>query len=54
MELAQEIGAVTTYFTHLSHDFSYEETSARLPHGQRLAFDGLRIPVAGGHSQGSS
>ncbi|KAA0225323.1 MBL fold metallo-hydrolase [Fimbriimonadia bacterium ATM] len=54
MELAQEIGAVTTYFTHLSHDFGYEETSARLPHGQRLAFDGLRIPVAGGHSQGSS
>lgn len=54
MLLAREIGAVVTYYTHLSHDFGYEETSARLPDGQQLAYDGLTIPIAGGHSQGSS
>jgi phosphoribosyl 1,2-cyclic phosphate phosphodiesterase len=29
------------FFTHMTHDLGYEETSARLPAGVELAYDGL-------------
>jgi phosphoribosyl 1,2-cyclic phosphate phosphodiesterase len=38
---AAKIGARRTYFTHMCHDVSYAETSARLPAGVELAYDGL-------------
>lgn len=45
IEVAQEIGAQTTYFTHLSHDYHHPEANAALPAGINLAYDGLRIPL---------
>lgn len=45
IEVAQEIGAKTTYFTHLSHDYDHDKTNAELPAGIQLAYDGLRIPL---------
>jgi phosphoribosyl 1,2-cyclic phosphate phosphodiesterase len=45
VEVAQEIGARQTYFTHLSHDYNHEETNASLPAGIALAHDGLRIAI---------
>ncbi|MBI1756532.1 MAG: MBL fold metallo-hydrolase [Fimbriimonas ginsengisoli] len=45
VEVAQRLGAKTTYFTHLSHDYDHTKTDATLPPGIRLAYDGLRIPV---------
>ncbi len=46
-EVAAEIGAKITYFTHLSHDFDHDLTEERdLPPNIRLAYDGLRLDVA--------
>jgi phosphoribosyl 1,2-cyclic phosphate phosphodiesterase len=45
LEVAKEIGAGTTYLTHLSHDYDHDATEAELPAGIRLAYDGLRIPL---------
>jgi len=45
VEIAKELGAKTTYFTHLSHDYDHDKTSAELPDGIRLAYDGLRIAI---------
>lgn len=44
VEVALEIGAKQTYFTHLSHDYDYTKVNAELPAGIELAYDGLRIP----------
>ncbi len=33
------------FFTHICHDLAHEETSAALPPGVSLAYDGLRIRV---------
>jgi phosphoribosyl 1,2-cyclic phosphate phosphodiesterase len=42
IELAQEIGADQTYFTHMSHRLgTHEEVSSELPPGIFLAYDGL-------------
>lgn len=46
LEVAAEIGARKTYFTHLSHDYDHDITNATLPTGVELAWDGLRIPLA--------
>lgn len=43
---AQKIGAQTTYFTHLSHDFDHDLSEAKLPNGIKLAFDGLKIAIS--------
>lgn len=43
IEVAKEIGARKTYFTHLSADYDHDETNSRLPEGIELAFDGLRV-----------
>ncbi len=45
IEVAQQIGAKQTYFTHLSHDYDHDLTNAQLPAGIELAYDGLRISL---------
>lgn len=45
VEIAQRLGAKTTYFTHLSHDYDHDVTEATLPPGIHLAYDGLRIQL---------
>lgn len=45
IEVAQEIGAAQTYFTHLSDDYDHERTNSELPAGIELAYDGLRIEI---------
>jgi phosphoribosyl 1,2-cyclic phosphate phosphodiesterase len=42
---ARRIGARQTWFTHIAHGLSHEETNANLPEGVRLAYDGLRVSV---------
>lgn len=43
VEVAAQLGAKKTFFTHLSDDFDHAKTSSELPQGMDLAFDGLRI-----------
>jgi phosphoribosyl 1,2-cyclic phosphate phosphodiesterase len=38
---ATRIGARQTYFTHIAHDLGHAATSATLPPGMALAYDGL-------------
>jgi phosphoribosyl 1,2-cyclic phosphate phosphodiesterase len=45
LEVAEEIGAETTYLTHLSDDYHHPVTEATLPKGIKLAFDGLNIQL---------
>jgi phosphoribosyl 1,2-cyclic phosphate phosphodiesterase len=40
---AQRIAPKRTYFTHMCHDLGHAATSARLPEGVGLAYDGLVI-----------
>jgi phosphoribosyl 1,2-cyclic phosphate phosphodiesterase len=46
VEVARQIGARRTYFTHLSHELDYESINARLPPAMELAYDGLRLPLS--------
>ncbi|MNS37297.1 Phosphoribosyl 1,2-cyclic phosphodiesterase [compost metagenome] len=44
IDIAQEIGAEQTYFTHISHQLGlHEEINASLPPGIFLAYDGLKL-----------
>jgi phosphoribosyl 1,2-cyclic phosphate phosphodiesterase len=43
VEASRRIGASRTYFTHMCHDLPHEATSARLPPGMELAYDGLVV-----------
>lgn len=45
VQIAKEVGAQQTYFTHLSHDLDYVKTNALLPKGIELAYDGLQISI---------
>ncbi len=45
LEVAEQLGAETTYFTHLCHDYDHGLVEQNLPKGVRLAYDGLRIPL---------
>lgn len=45
MQLAERIGAGQTYFTHIAHELGHAHTSALLPNGMDLAYDGLRVKV---------
>lgn len=45
VEVAKQLGAKQTYFTHMSHDLEHEATNRSLPAGMQLAYDGLRIPL---------
>jgi len=43
--VAAEIGAPTSYLTHLTHRIEHKEWSKKLPTGVLLAFDGLRLKL---------
>ncbi len=43
--VAARVGARRTYFTHICHDLPHAATSARLPVGVELAYDGLELDV---------
>ena len=45
VEMALDLGARQTYFTHLSHDYDHDVVNASLPPGIELAYDGLKITV---------
>lgn len=46
IDYAQEIGAKTTYFTHISHRLGkHVDVSAELPPGIELAYDGLKLTI---------
>lgn len=46
IELAQEISAEKTYFTHISHKMGlHDEVNAELPNGIELAYDGLSFEL---------
>ncbi len=45
MAAAGRIGAKRTYFTHIAHGLSHEETNRSLPASMQLAHDGLRVHV---------
>lgn len=43
VEAARQIGAPTTYLTHLTHQSEHAATESTLPVGVKLAYDGLRL-----------
>ena len=45
LQVAQELAAETTFFTHLSDDYDHSLTESSLPPNIRLAFDGLKIEI---------
>lgn len=47
IEVSERVGPRRTIFTHMSHDLDFEKTSARLPPGIELGYDGLRVPLDG-------
>lgn len=46
VELATEIGAKQTYFTHISCRLDHRTTNAKLPRGIALGYDGLTFPAS--------
>ncbi len=45
-DVAARVGAERTLLTHIAHDLGHAETSAHLPPGVELAYDGLIVDVA--------
>ncbi len=45
IDVAQAIGAEQTYLTHLTHRYSHQDLSTRLPEGIEPAYDGLTLDV---------
>jgi phosphoribosyl 1,2-cyclic phosphate phosphodiesterase len=45
LEAIARIAPRRAYLTHMTHDLGYEATSARLPGGIELAYDGLVLDV---------
>jgi phosphoribosyl 1,2-cyclic phosphate phosphodiesterase len=45
VDVAREIGAERTWFTHLSHQFDHAKTNSELPPNMELAYDGLVIDL---------
>ena len=43
LEIADQVGAEQTYFTHMTHCVSHAKTDSVLPENMHLAFDGLTI-----------
>jgi phosphoribosyl 1,2-cyclic phosphate phosphodiesterase len=41
--IAAELGAEQTYIVHTTHTIDYDETSAQLPPGVALGYDGLTL-----------
>jgi phosphoribosyl 1,2-cyclic phosphate phosphodiesterase len=46
IEVAGRLGVERAYFTHIAHDLGHAATSAHLPRGVELAYDGLTIEIA--------
>jgi phosphoribosyl 1,2-cyclic phosphate phosphodiesterase len=46
LEVVARLGPERAYFTHICHDLSHAATSARLPPGVELAYDGLVLEIA--------
>jgi len=46
VEAARRLGVRRTLLTHIAHDLRHADTSARLPPGVELSYDGLTIEVA--------
>lgn len=44
-EVAHQIGAEKTYFTHLCDEYDHDDFESTLPPEFRLAYDGLEIPL---------
>lgn len=45
LEVAGDVKARETWFTHLCHDLAHAELEPELPPGVRVAYDGLRITL---------
>lgn len=45
LEIAEALKPKRTLFTHMGHDISYIKTSAELPDGVELAYDGMTINI---------
>ncbi len=45
LEYAKRFGAARTFFTHIAHELGHEQTSALLPEGVQLAYDGLQLEI---------
>jgi phosphoribosyl 1,2-cyclic phosphate phosphodiesterase len=45
VDVARQLSAKRTLLTHMCHALEHEVTSAELPPGIDLAYDGLRIPL---------
>jgi phosphoribosyl 1,2-cyclic phosphate phosphodiesterase len=43
LKIVDEVKPKRTFFTHICHDLAHEATDATLPHGVRLAFDGMKL-----------
>ena len=43
--VAAQLGVERAYFTHISHDLGHAETTATLPPGVELAYDGLVVEI---------
>ncbi len=46
LQVVERLAPRCAYLTHMTHDLGHRETSARLPAGVQLAYDGLVIDVA--------
>ncbi len=45
VEIAQEVGAERTWFTHITHDLKHSDVNQHLPEGIRLGYDGLEFNI---------
>ena len=45
IDVVARLGAQRAYFTHICHDLPHAETSAQLPRGVQLAYDGLVLEI---------
>lgn len=54
LEVARQIDANRTYFTHLAHEIEYKEVTRNLPEDVGLAYDGLRLTVPKGDERDES
>lgn len=45
LEFSKKVGALQTWFSHISHDLDYEQTNRLLPRDAQLAYDGLKVSI---------
>jgi len=43
LEVAEQVSAGRTFFTHLTHYYDHDADQAKLPEGVQLAWDGLKV-----------